>query len=125
MTLDRAPRAECAVVTDGDQRLLHDGAAVVEDPVTDPDAQQPPDHILERCAVEKPDRARVQFPETFVPPEVWVIDRAEPWAQGTEGRTGPFEEHEVSDAERDHDDDGRRDRRCTDPVVQVRYEQGE
>jgi hypothetical protein len=52
VALDFAPRIERAVVPDGDKRSLREDATVVEDPAPDPDTQHPPDHILERGAVE-------------------------------------------------------------------------
>ena len=54
VALDHAAGVERAVVADGGERPLGQEAAVVEDPAADPDTQQPPQHVLERGAVEQP-----------------------------------------------------------------------
>ena len=53
VAVDDRARVERAVVADRDQRALGDAAAVVERAAADADADQAPDHALERGAVER------------------------------------------------------------------------
>src|SRR5207249_8528127 len=52
VALDLAPIIEDTVIPDGGESRLGDVDAVVEHPPTDPNTHQPPDHVLERRAVE-------------------------------------------------------------------------
>src|SRR6266851_5492696 len=53
VALDLAPEVEDRLVPDRGERRVGDVGAVVEDPPADPHAHQPPEHVLERRAVER------------------------------------------------------------------------
>src|SRR5258708_26756463 len=53
VTLDRGPLIQDAVVADRGESPVRDVDSVVKDPLADPDAHHPPDHVLEWRAVER------------------------------------------------------------------------
>src|SRR2546425_63310 len=53
VTLDRGPLIQDAVVADRGESPVRDVDSVVKDPLPDPDAHRPPDHVLEWRAVER------------------------------------------------------------------------
>src|SRR5439155_9345533 len=58
--------------------LPHVVSAVVEDPPADPHARQPPEHVLERCAVERVEIVnRMHLPQALGRPEIRVVDGAD------------------------------------------------
>ena len=74
-------------------------AAVVEDPPADPDAQQPPDHVLERGAVEE---LQVAVGATFQKRSCRQKcgRRSSSTAAAAAGTgDGPLDQHEVGDGE--------------------------
>src|SRR5216117_3429924 len=78
VALDLAALIEHTLVPDGGQRRLGDVHAVVARPRADANADEPPDHILERRAVEDVEEVeRMQFPDALDPPEVGIIDGAD------------------------------------------------
>ena len=111
VALDPGPGVEADVVADRHQVLLRQVAAVVEEPLAEPDTQHPQDHALERRAVEHCPDAGLQLEEALGPPEVDVVDRAVLRFQGPEPGGGPLDQHAVGDAEQEGEDRARRDRR--------------
>src|SRR5690606_37780747 len=101
VALDHRPLVERAVVADGDQRLFGNLAPVVEDPTADANAEQPPDQVPERRAGEE--RGGEELPETFVPPEVRLVDRAELRGKAAPVRGESLNEDCVADP--DHEDE--------------------
>src|SRR4051812_9131380 len=77
VSLDRHHPVDRAVVADRHKRLLRDAAAVVEQLPADLDAQQPPDHSLERRAREQVEiEDLAQLPVALVLPVIIVVDGA-------------------------------------------------
>src|SRR5207245_1380456 len=78
VALDFAEYIEHTVVPEGGESPLRDVDAVVEDPPADPNTHQPPDHVLERGAVEGVDVLQCRhLPQALVQPEVRVVDGAD------------------------------------------------
>jgi hypothetical protein len=77
MALDLAPVVEDRVVSDRGERRVGDVGAVVEHPPADPHAHQPPEHALERRAVERVEIVnRMHLPQPLGQPEIRVVDGA-------------------------------------------------
>src|SRR5262245_52524321 len=75
---DLAALAENTLVPDFGQSRLGNMDAVVEYPLADPGAHQPPDHILEGRAVENVQKVdRMHLPDTLDLPESGIVDRAD------------------------------------------------
>src|SRR5437899_9362628 len=85
MALYLAPVVEHRLVPDRGERRVGDVGAVVEDPPADPHAHQPPDHVLERRAIERVEIVnRMHLPEALGQPEIREVDGANrrlQWAQ--------------------------------------------
>src|SRR5438874_5361069 len=78
MALYLAPVVEDRLVSDRGERRVGDVGAVVEDPPTDSHADQPPEHVLERRAIERVEIVnRIQLPEALGQPEIAVVDGAD------------------------------------------------
>src|SRR5258706_1623862 len=78
VALDLAALIEHTFVSDNGDRRLGDVHAVVESPRADAHTDEPPDHVLERRAVEDVEEVeRMQLPDALDPPEVGVIDGAD------------------------------------------------
>ncbi len=126
VALDRAERVERAVVPDPDQALLRDGAAVIEDPATDTDSQEPPDHVLEGRAVEHVEVACVaELPVPLVAPERSVVDRAEHRLQRPEGQRGALHQHHVADRHHRHEHEHTRQPQRSERLVAGGADRGE
>src|SRR5205814_8573610 len=78
VALDSARLIEDAVVTDRGESPVRDVESIIENPLADPDAHQPPDHGLEWRAVERVEiHGGRHLPEALVQPEVRVVDGAD------------------------------------------------
>src|SRR6266478_3679218 len=78
VALDLAALIEHTFFSDGGQRRLEDVDAVVERPRADANTDEPPDHVLERRAVEDVEEMeRMQLPNALDPPEIGVVDGAD------------------------------------------------
>src|SRR6266513_5079713 len=76
IALDDALLIERAFVADDGERRLGDEDAIVEHALAEPHPDQPPQHALERRAVEQMhERDRMQLPDSLDPPEAAVVDR--------------------------------------------------
>src|SRR5262249_34874429 len=65
------------LIPDGGESRLGDVRAVVEDPPADPNTHQPPEHVLERRAIESVQVVnRMYLPNPLSPPEIGVVDGA-------------------------------------------------
>src|SRR5262245_47437601 len=102
VALDHAARIEDAVVADGGESPLRDVGAVIEDPPADPNTQQPPDHVLERRAVERVEVIdRGHLPEALVAPELRVVHRAIGGRERAKSADAALYQHEVQHADRE------------------------
>src|SRR5437899_10108963 len=100
MALDLAPLIEDAVVPDGGESPLRDLDAVVENPPTDPNTHQPPDHVLERGTVEGVEILQCRhLPEALVQPVVRVVDRANCGLQRAKSREAALHQRVVQRAD--------------------------
>src|SRR6266850_1826141 len=100
VALDFAEYIEHTVVPDGGESPLRDVDAVVEDPPADPNTHQPPDHVLERGAVEGVDVFQCRhLPQAFVQPEVRVVDGADCGLQRAKSRDATLHQRVVQRAD--------------------------
>src|SRR5258708_28149927 len=77
VALDLAPVIEDRLIPDGGESRLGDVRAVVEDPPADPNTHQPPEHVLERRAIESVQVVnRMHLPNPLSPPEIGWVDVA-------------------------------------------------
>src|SRR5260221_3870388 len=75
VALDLAALIEHTVIPNGGQRRLGDVQAVVERPRADANTDEPPDHVLERRAVEDVEEVEgMKLPNALDPPEDAVVD---------------------------------------------------
>src|SRR5262245_24981783 len=75
VVLDLAPVIEDRFVADGGECRLGNVGAVVEHPAPQPNAHQPPEHVLERSAVECVEvMNRMQLPQTLDQPEIGMVN---------------------------------------------------
>src|SRR2546428_13684608 len=75
VALDLAPVVEDRLVPDRGERRVGDVGAVVEDPPADPHAHQPPEHVLERRAVERVEKvSRIHLKPALGRPEIRAVD---------------------------------------------------
>src|SRR5438093_2759077 len=125
VALDLASLIEHTLVPDGGQRRLGDVHAVVESPRADANTDEPPDHVLERRAVEDVEEVeRMQLPDALDPPEVGVIDGAD----GRRRRADRFEATlDQGVIDRGHDGAEREQRRhdCVGPDAVEKFDRGE
>src|SRR5207237_7930323 len=78
LALDLASLIENTLVPDSGQGRFGDVHAVVEYPPADANTDQPPEHVLERRAVEDVQEVeRMQLPNALDPPEATVVDGAD------------------------------------------------
>jgi hypothetical protein len=120
VALNLAARIKHCMVTDGNQGPLRQIAPVVEDPSTDPDTQQTPDHILEGGSVEDIEiRVGRHLPQSLVPPEVRLVVRAQPRFQPTECREAALDQNVVRRAEQDAEGEKRADHGVIQHLVEV------
>src|SRR5882724_594515 len=78
MALDLAPVVEDRLVPDRGERRVGDMGAVVEDPLADPHAHQPPEYVLERRSIERVEIVnRMYLPQALGQPEIRVVDGAD------------------------------------------------
>src|SRR5580704_2640780 len=120
MALDLAAEIERAVVPDGGESPLGQGAAVVEDPLADPDTQRPPDKVLERGAVEHMEvRLRGHLPQPLDPPEIRVVDRAVFRLQPAESPYAALYQHEVDRRDQDADREPEGHLQLGEPAVRI------
>src|SRR6266511_2470688 len=96
VALDLAPEIENRLIPDGGERRLGDVRAVVEDPPADPNTHQPPEHVLERRAIESVQvMNRMHLPNPLSPPEIGVVDGANGrlrWVQRDDAMLHPAQE---------------------------------
>src|SRR5438552_2051960 len=77
VALDLATVVEDGLVPDSGERRLGDVGAVVEDSLPEPSTHQPPEHVLERGAIERVQIVnRMHLPQALHRPEVRVVDGA-------------------------------------------------
>src|SRR2546421_5847579 len=100
VALDLAACIEHAVVPDCGESPLRDVDAVVENPPADPNAHQPPDHVLERGAVEGAEILQCShLPQALVKPEVRVVDGADCGLQWAKSREAALHQRVVQRAD--------------------------
>src|SRR5438105_6631231 len=100
VALDFAEYIEHTVVSDGGESPLPDVDAVVEAPPADPNTHQPPDHDLERGAVEGVDVLQCRhLPQALVQPEVRVVDGADGGLQRAKSRDAALHQRVVQRAD--------------------------
>src|SRR5215472_7491593 len=96
VALDFAPVIEDRLIPDGGESRLGDVRAVVEDPRADPNTHQPPEHVLERRAIESVQVVnRMHLPNPLSPPEIGVVDGANGglrWVQRDDATLHPAQE---------------------------------
>src|SRR5215472_15985665 len=96
VALDLAPVIEDRLIPDGGESRLGDMRAVVEDPPADPNTHQPPEHVLERRAIESVQVVnRMHLPNPLSPPEIGMIDGANGrlrWVQRDDATLHPTQE---------------------------------
>src|SRR5213594_3364923 len=106
VALDLAPVVEDRLVPDRGERRVGDVGAVVEDPPADPHAHQPPEHVLERRAVERVEIViRIHLKPALGRPEIRVVDGTDCRPHGMQRLDAAVDQGEVDrgdhDAERE------------------------
>src|SRR5215472_13809442 len=96
VALELAPVIEDRLIPDGGESRLGDVRAVVEDPSADLNTHEPPEHVLERRAVESVQVVdRMHLPNPLRPPEIGVVDGANGrlrWVQRDDATLHPAQE---------------------------------
>src|SRR5215472_1033677 len=96
VALELAPVIENRLIPDGGESRLGDMRAVVEDPPADPNTHQPPEHVLERRAIESVQVVnRMHLPNPLSPPEIGMVDGANGrlrWVQRNDATLDPAQE---------------------------------
>src|SRR5882724_1443471 len=106
VALDLAPAVENRLVPDRGERRVGDVGAVVEDPPADPHTHQPPEHVLERRAVERVEIVnRIHLKPALGRPEIRVVDGTDCRPHGMQRLDAAVDQGEVDrgdhDAERE------------------------
>src|SRR5947208_1763114 len=120
MALYLAPVVEDRLVADGGERRVGDVGAVVEDPPTDSNAHQPPEHVLERRAIERVEiMNRMQLPEALGQPEIGVVDGADRRLQRPQRFDATVHQGEVDGGDHDAEREAHRANHMGKGIVQL------